>query len=340
MSTPPEQVLRWAANAVGAGAVVESSRSLRAGDDGPWLLRLTDGRTTIDAVLKTGPPEWHELRTEGTALAWAEQHRLPTPRLLAFEKEAAAGFLAILTAVLPGSTRIPRVATPQRLRALGAAAAAVHSVPLAPRPDLPLRTHHMPWVDRAAERRWARRYQQTTDAQERDAIVAEWRNVGLAPSQDEAHTVLRETRSTPLLDEADDRLQDMTPPRGETVFVHGDLWHANTMWDGDSYVGMIDWDAAGAGHYGVDLGSLRWDAAILFGPNAPGEILTGWEEASGRKAENVAYWDITAALNTDVELDSFVEIIHAEGRPDLDAATLTERRDGFIRTALDRLGHD
>lgn len=198
----------------------------------------------------------------------------------------------------------------------------------------------MPWVDRAAERRWARRYQQTTDAQERDAIVAEWRNVGLAPSPDEAHTVLRETRSTPLLDEADDRLQDMTPPRGETVFVHGDLWHANTMWDGDSYVGMIDWDAAGAGHYGVDLGSLRWDAAILFGPSAPGEILTGWEEASGRKAENVSYWDITAALNTDVELDSFVEIIHAEGRPDLDAATLTERRDGFIRTALDRLGRD
>jgi aminoglycoside phosphotransferase (APT) family kinase protein len=346
MSAPTEQVLGWVTDAVSAGArtptTIDAVTSLRADTDegGPWLLRITHGRTTVDAVLKSGPPEWHELRTEATALALAEQHQLPAPRLLAAECDGTAGFLAVLTTVLAGRTTIPRVATPARLHALGAAAAALHAVPLAPRTDLPLRSHHMPWVDRAVERRWARRYQATTNAQDRDAIVAEWCSAGPAPSPEQAHAALQEVRSTPLLDEADRQLQSVPRPQHDTVFVHGDLWHANTMWDGDSYIGMIDWDAAGAGPYGVDLGSLRWDAAILFGATAPDEILAGWEDASGRAADNVAYWDITAALNTDVDLSSFVGVIHSEGRPDLDAGTLTERRDEFLRASLDRLGRD
>lgn len=51
----------------------------------------------------------------------------------------------------------------------------------------------------------------------------------------------------------------------------------------------------------------------------------------------MAYWDLNAALNTDVDLSALVGIVHAEGRPDLDARTLTERRDAFVRTALDSL---
>jgi aminoglycoside phosphotransferase (APT) family kinase protein len=332
---PPDHVLRWAAQAVGAGATVEHVRRLRK-DEGPWLLRLTHGRSTVDAILRTGPPEWHEIRTEAAALALAEEHGLPTPRLLAAQCNESRGYLAVLSAVLPGLTAIPRVATVERLRALGAATAALHAVPLAPRPDLPLRTHHMPWVDRSAERHWAREYHAAAEP-DRSAVVTAWLREMPGPSHDEADAALREVRSTPLLDEADARLRAMNVPSDETVFVHGDLWHANTMWDGDSYVGMIDWEAAGAGHYGVDLGSLRWDAAILFGPSAPDQILAGWEEARGSAAADVAYWDLNAALNTDVDLSALVGVIHAEGRTDLDARTLTERRDAFVRTALDSL---
>lgn len=79
--------------------------------------------------------------------------------------------------------------------------------------------------------------------------------------------------------------------------MHGDLWQGNLMWDGDALTGLLDWDMAGVGHYGVDLCSLRLDAALMFGPEAAAPVLAGWERATGGPAQDVAYWDAVAALN-------------------------------------------
>jgi hypothetical protein len=48
-----------------------------------------------------------------------------------------SGMLAILSTAIPWQSKGPN---PQSLRTLGAAAARVHAIRLAPRPDLPLRT--------------------------------------------------------------------------------------------------------------------------------------------------------------------------------------------------------
>lgn len=96
-----------------------------------------------------------------------------------------------------------------------------------------------------------------------------------------ARETLSTTGSTPLLDDAGERLSGLEAPRGRTVFVHGDLWQGNTLWEGERCVGVIDWEVAGAGQPGVDLGRLRWDAAMLFGAPAAEEIRAGWEEAAG-----------------------------------------------------------
>lgn len=123
-------------------------------------------------------------------------------------------------------------------------------------------------------------------------------------------------------------------PEAETVFVHGDLWHGNTMWTGDSFVGMIDWDSAGAGHCGVDLGSIRLDAALMFGLPAAAEVLAGWQRATGREPDGTAYWDVVASLNTPADMVKPLPNLHAQGRTDLDAATLAARRDAFLQLAL------
>ena len=298
-TTPPEPVLRWAADQTGMGARVVAVQGLKDGAH-PWLLRIRHAGQMTQAVLRLGDPDHPEwLATEAAALALAKDHNLAAPRLLGVDLVGPAGMPAVLMTVLPGTSRIPAVASTERLRALGAAAAAMHAVPLAPGPDLPLRLRPIAGVDFSAER--------------------------------------RATGSSSLLGAAEARLQELPAPAGPTVFVHGDLWQGNSMWSGEEFVGVVDWDQAGAGHPGVDLGWLRFDAAILYGADAPAEILDGWRDASGREPDAVAYWDGVAALCSPADMAGWLAVFHRQGRTDLNAPTLSRRRDAFLRQALEKL---
>jgi aminoglycoside phosphotransferase (APT) family kinase protein len=223
---------------------------MRAGGN-PWLLRLAGADSTCEVVLKTGDAtadlDRRQLLTTVAALELAAGNALPAPRLIAADLGgSAAGTVAVLMTVLAGSSKIPRVASARRLRALGAAAGALASVALAPRPGLELRTRSLYDMDFAA-----------------------WR---------------RSAGTSPLLARAEERIASLPVPDGELVFVHGDLWQGNTVWIGDSCSGMIDWDAAGAGSPGIDLGTLRSDVALFFGSSplastglpAADEVLAGW----------------------------------------------------------------
>lgn len=338
MSTmPTEPVLAWAANAVGGGARVVGVHALREqpGDRGPWRLHIEYGRATIEAVLKTGPADasatrvWSDVRmraafaTEAAALVFAEEHNVRASRLLAVDLDGRSGVLAILQTALPGRDRIPDIPS---LREFGAAAATLHAIPLSPRPDLPLRTRPRHAEDYIALRRWAARYQRAADAEKAvilDEIVQE--RPGL-PTDDLPRRLLG-THTTPLIRAAEERLSQLPAPEGETVFVHGDLCGGNTVWTSDTLVGIVDWEGAGAGQYGVDLGNLRFEESLHFGPPAAAAILEGWRRATGQEADGIVYWDLVAALNTPSDL--------ARWAPTLPRAT--ERRDAFLRAALDRL---
>jgi aminoglycoside phosphotransferase (APT) family kinase protein len=323
MNVVPDRLLRWAADAVFPGAEVASVEQLRK-DSGPWLVRIDDGSLALEVVLKVAPAD--ELACEAAALRLAEEHVLPTPRLRAVDLTGELGAPVLVSTYMPGGTsEIPLVATRARLRALGAAAAALHQIPLSSSPDLPHRARHCCWTNFSAERRWARAYQAASDS-ERPSVLEEMLLELPEREPDTARERLLTASSTPLLERCDNRLRELPVPDGETVFVHGDLWQGNTLWDGDRCVGIFDWDSAGAGHYGVDLGSLRWDAAILFGLPASDEVLAGWEEAMGKQAECVPYWDLVAALNTPADMAAFGPVMHESGRADLDGPTMTHRR--------------
>jgi aminoglycoside phosphotransferase (APT) family kinase protein len=208
---------------------------------------------------------------------------------------------ALLRSILEGSNDVPLEPSSTRLQRLGAAAARSYRVRITPTETLPLRHRHMFWKDLATERRTG------------------------------------EEPTTALLDEADAALQQHAAPDDELGLVHGDLWAGNTIWNGDEYIGTIDWDAAGAGSYGVDLGSLRLDTALFHGVEAIDDVLAGWEDEAGRRAENVAYWDVVAALNVEADTSGSVPAMHETGRTDLDGETMNGRRDEFLEDALRRL---
>ena len=338
---PSESVLGWAADAVGAGAKVVAAKGLHEGEGrtGPWWLRIDHGGETSEVVLRVVVPGWigeDMIATGAAALRFAEERGLAAPRLIAGDLDGReAGAAVTLETALPGSSALLAKVSAERLREAGAAIARVHAVPLQPRQDLPVRTRPIQVDDHALERRWATLYRASADSGRPAVVDALCELTGW--QVDAAIQVMTGTHSTPLLQLADDRIRAMDRPRGETVFVHGDVWGGNMVWSANTCLALIDWKTAGAGDPGVDLGELRMQMAIQYGPEAPARVLDGWQRESGRLATNVPYWDAVAALNTPAELDGWPSF-DDQGNP-MDGPACTECRDAFLRAALDRLDH-
>lgn len=299
-------MLHWAAGAVGGTSVV-STESLGRGDhrdSGTFRLSVEGPAIqTTDVIVKLSVPGWVTdgmVMTNARALRLAETHGLTAPRLIAADVDGrTSGAVATLETFLPGSSDLQRGVSVARLREAGAAIASVHAFVMDSQPDLPYRPRPCAVDDRATERRR-----------------------GLMPT-------------TPLLQQADERVRSHEVPAGTSVFLHGDVWGGNMLWDGDRCVALIDWKTAGVGDPGVDLGSLRMQMALQYGQDAPAHVLEGWERQAGRAAIAVPYWDAVAALNTPTVLHDWPGFAD-DGSP-LDAAAVTERRDAFLRTALDQL---
>ncbi|MET7402675.1 aminoglycoside phosphotransferase family protein [Dactylosporangium sp. NPDC005572] len=283
------ELLAWLTAQLDGRMTVGAIRSLHGGES-PWWIDVTaPGGATSSLVLRCPSSRItaEQIATNAAALTVAERHGLPAPRLVAADPDGrTAGTPASLETVVPGSSTWPATPSAELLLAAGAAVARVHTVTLAPQPHLPWRPRPIAVDDFAADRR-----------------------AGRMPT-------------TALLELADELVQAITPPPGPVVFVHGDVWPGNTVVGGGAVHALIDWKTAGAGNPGVDLGELRKQVAILYDDDAPGHVLRGWERAGGARADDVAYWDAVAALNTPTGSYSR----HA-----------ADRRDAFLRAALARL---
>jgi aminoglycoside phosphotransferase (APT) family kinase protein len=139
--------------------------------------------------------------------------------------------------------------------------------------------------------------------------------------------------STPILDEAERVISAVAVPAGREVLVHGDCWQGNALWRGDTNVGFVDWESAGRGPVGIDLGYLRMDVAVHFGPERIQAVLAGWLDAAGPQLADLAYWEVLGALCTPTDLRPRVPALAARGRADLDVSTVSARRDRFLADA-------
>lgn len=289
---------QWALDNLGS-ATEPHITGLRDGG-APWLLegRSSDG-TSVRAVLRVGDPAGQSPQREAIGMRAAAADGLPVPRVVAESiHQGPDRQPLLLIEYLDGSSHQPRNPDPDRLHAVGAIAARIFAIEVAD-DQLPTVTHPIPSIDF-------------------DALRAQ-----AAPD--------------PLLTTAQARVA-ATVPDDPIGFTHGDLWSGNVLWRGAEIVGVLDWDGAGRGPAGVDLGSLRCDAAMCYGPDAPEMVLAGWQHEADRPADNVAYWDTIAALSTPPDIAWFAAAISGmTGRPDLTAEILRDRRDAFLADALTRL---
>jgi aminoglycoside phosphotransferase (APT) family kinase protein len=286
--------------------------------------------------------------TNARALQRAETHGLAAPRLLAADLDGrASGTVATLETFLSGSADLPPRASVARLREAGAALARIHAVSMAPRARLAEEQDRMlegvllgvlddPELALSAAQRdvaplVVRRHL--------SGLPLPCRTRPCAVDDRAAERRRGSMPTTPLLQEADERVRSHGVPSATSVFLHGDVWAGNMLFEGDRCVALIDWKTAGVGDPGVDLGSLRMNIALQYGQDAPAHVLEGWQRQAGRAATCVPYWDAVAALTTDTVMHHAPGpglAFTGDGRP-LDGTAVTERRDAFLRTALDQL---
>lgn len=280
------EVIRWVERELGHGMRVTDTELLKAkGTQPTWLLHFNERDVSTRAVLKVSPLGWESgVRDEATALHLLKALGIPAPELLAFDADGQTGSLLLLQTFVPHTNR-PETQSPlRRMRAFGAAAAQLHAASL-PADD------QLPHIDRPV---W------------HDRFIAE-RKEGRAPT-------------TPLIQTAERTWAEIRPPDDEDGLVHGDLHHGNVLWNDDAVVALIDWDGAGAGNPGVDLGWARLEATFAYSMAAADEITRGWTDAMGRAPKNLPYWDLIAALQHHAHIGD-----------------LTEIRDRFLANALEQL---
>ncbi|MEY9932065.1 aminoglycoside phosphotransferase (APT) family kinase protein [Catenulispora sp. GP43] len=305
MNEIAEPVLEWVLTRLTlpghSRATLAGATGLREGSN-PWMLRLDDGRAVVLRVGDPGDAERREaFGVEARLLEIAERHGVPSSRLIAHDPTGEqAGALALLSTVVEGSSRIPAEPTPELLAEYGRATAALRGVPLNALGGLAHRIRPIQSVDFAGAR--------------------------------------RSQGASELLTAAEEAVVRRPVPERDPGLVHGDLWLGNTLWVGARLSGFVDWDCAGIGEAGLDVASIRLDAALMFGPEYAEAVLAGYVAArKGEAVEDLAYWDVVAALSTPPTMAEFAPVIQDQGRPDLDRRTLEERRDAFLEAAMERL---
>ncbi|WP_152363934.1 phosphotransferase family protein [Microlunatus speluncae] len=292
---------------------------------------LKTGPTDLDATRRTTHPVSirASMATEVAALAVAENNRLPVPHLIAVDLDGLCGRIALLTTAVQGS---PTSADDVGVRNLGELLPRIHAITVPSDPNLPGRVRAREGDNyvafRARQREDIDRYRTGTRSEQQDLRDRvhddhpEW-----APQRVRRYLTVPAT--TPLIMRAEQvlsRLPCSTEPAG---FVHDDIAPGNVIWTTSRGPVLIDWEGAGSGPAGLDLGNVRFELALRHGAHTADLVLEGWRRnGSVAVPDDLPYWDLSAALNTPVNLASWSSDPIA-----------TERRDHYLAHVLNRLGH-
>jgi aminoglycoside phosphotransferase (APT) family kinase protein len=303
MAAPTDQTLRWVAGVATPGGRISDAGPL-ADPTSPWWVRVeADGGSTTVVVRARvdGEDSARLIGIERSALLAAAEVDVAAPRFIAADPDGrSASQPALVSTRLTGSSAVPTVVTADGLQSLGRAVGilATSRAPI----DLPSRTRPLGDID----------------------FDSLWRgHLATAPHTD-----------SELWMSVLDVLDAYQPTPVPDTLVHGDCWQGNTVWADIEFQGFIDWDAAGIGPPGIDLGTMRLDAAFFHGADTVDEVAAGWAQTSGRPLRDLGYWDLVAALTSPVDLYHWLPNLQRLGRPDLDTTTLTARREDFVRRAL------
>jgi aminoglycoside phosphotransferase (APT) family kinase protein len=259
---PSPSVLRWVADAVGAGAQVESVSPL-AGATSSVLHSIEvnyHGRTVKTVLRRFVDDEWIKAepdlaRHEAASLQRAASANVPTPALIACdERGEQCGVPATLVTRLAGAVELKPANLDRWLHEMAAALVRVHEVPArdfsweySPYNDV-ARLAVPPWS--AFPERWAK-----------------------------AIEIVQGPR-----------------PLARECFIHRDYHPNNVLWEKGRVSGVVDWVNACRGARGIDVGWCRHNLAQLHGVAAATRFLEAYRAEAGADFKYHPFWDLMTLI--------------------------------------------
>lgn len=116
-------------------------------------------------------------------------------------------------------------------------------------------------------------------------------------------------------------------PSGPAGLIHRDFHPGNTLWQGDRLLGVVDWTQASWGPPALDVGHMRWNLALRWGPSAAQRFLDAYVATSGATPADQPYWDLASLLDR----------VLAAGAPGMKRQALA-RLEAHARSSLRALG--
>jgi aminoglycoside phosphotransferase (APT) family kinase protein len=85
-------------------------------------------------------------------------------------------------------------------------------------------------------------------------------------------------------------------PETPATFIHRDFHPGNTLWQGGTLTGIVDWTPACWGPPGADVGHLLANIGLDHGPTTADAAARLWAGAGGETAD-LARWRLRAFLD-------------------------------------------
>ncbi len=93
-----------------------------------------------------------------------------------------------------------------------------------------------------------------------------------------------------------------TPPG----LVHIDYWSGNILWHENEISAVLDWEEAAYGDPVIDVAYARMNMVLMGLNQAADDFLRIYESEMGRRAENLGFWEMAAAVRPMEALDDWV----------------------------------
>ena len=300
---PSAAVLRWVADAVGAGAAVQSVTPL-AGATSSVLHSIEVGYQgyIVQTVLRQFvDAEWLETEPdlalhEAAGLKRAVNARVATPELIAYdEKGAGCGVPATLMTRLPGAVELKPTEFDVWLHQLAEALIPIHALEAG---DFPWSYYPYSDISRLEPPGWS----SFPDLWEKaiDVVAGPW-------------------------------------PEARERFIHRDYHPNNVLWRDGRVSGIVDWVNAARGPAGIDVAWCRQNLAQLYGVEAADRFLEYYQSLAGADFEYHPFWDLIAVIELLPGPIGVYPGWTACGMVSLEAELVRVRVDDYLASLIERV---